>query len=156
MAVRRKQNNKKQETGLRGDVEYYMRLPYTMKVKYRPEQGGYYVAGYVELPDLTMTGDTPEEAVRDLLAEKADWFKTCLAEGIAIPLPVEPRKYSGKIMVRIPPSLHESLIEIADTEGVSLNQVMVAALSRTVGRKEAAGTARNGPLREKSQIPSTK
>lgn len=127
----------KQDNGLRKDVAYYMTLPYTMKVKYRPEQGGYYVAGYVELPDLTMTGESPEEAVRELLAERADWFKSCLDEGIDIPLPVEPRKYSGKIMVRIPPSLHESLIEIADTEGVSLNQVMVAALSRSVGRKEA-------------------
>ncbi|ADJ26737.1 HicB family protein [Dehalogenimonas lykanthroporepellens BL-DC-9] len=128
---------KKQGDKLGRDVDYYMNLPYTMKVKYRPEQGGYYVAGYVELPDLTMTGESPEEAVRELLAEKADWFKTSLDEGIDIPLPVEPRKYSGKIMVRIPPSLHESLIEIADAEGVSLNQVMVSALSRSVGRKEA-------------------
>ena len=127
---------RKKSSGLRHDVDYYMNLPYTMTVKYRPEQGGYYVAGYVELPDLTMTGDTPEEAVRELLAEKADWFKTCLDEGFAIPLPVEPRKYSGKIMVRIPPSLHESLIEIAAAEGVSLNQVMVAALSRSAGRRE--------------------
>ena len=125
------------DSGLKNDVEYYMRLPYTMKVKYRPEQCGYYVASYVELPDLTMTGDTPEEAVKELLAEKVDWFKTCLELGVTIPLPVEPQKYSGKIVVRIPPSLHESLIEIADMEGVSLNQVMVAALSRSVGRNEA-------------------
>jgi hypothetical protein len=40
-------------------VEYYMKLPYTMTVQYQAEQGGYYVAGFLELPDLTMTGFYP-------------------------------------------------------------------------------------------------
>jgi predicted RNase H-like HicB family nuclease len=55
------------EADIKKQVEYYMSLPYNMTVKYRSEQGGYYVAGYTELPDLTMTGDTPEEAVKELL-----------------------------------------------------------------------------------------
>jgi predicted HicB family RNase H-like nuclease len=121
---------------LEKQIELFMSLPYTMTVKYRPEQGGYYVAGYIELPDLTMTGDTPEEAVRELLAEKPEWFETCLKLGINIPLPIEPQKYSGKFVLRMPPSLHESLVQIADKEGVSLNQYMVAALSRSVGIHE--------------------
>jgi predicted HicB family RNase H-like nuclease len=112
---------------LEKQIELFMSLPYTMTVKYRPEQGGYYVAGYIELPDLTMTGDTPEEAVRELLEEKPEWFETCLKLGINIPLPIEPQKYSGKFVLRMPPSLHESLIQIADKEGVSLNQYMVAS-----------------------------
>jgi predicted HicB family RNase H-like nuclease len=114
-------------------IEYYMKLPYTMTVKHRPEQGGYYVAGYVELPDLTMTGDTPEEAVRELLSEKEDWFKTCLKLGVKIPLPVEAPKYSGEIRVRMPPSLHQTLAQRAASEGVSLNQYMVTGLARAVG-----------------------
>ncbi|MDD4924477.1 MAG: toxin-antitoxin system HicB family antitoxin [Dehalococcoidales bacterium] len=114
-------------------TEYYMNLPYTMTVKHRPEQGGYYVAGYVELPDLTMTGDTPEEAVRELLSERHDWFKTCLKLGVKIPLPVETPKYSGEIRVRMPPSLHQALAQRANCEGVSLNQYMVTGLARAVG-----------------------
>ncbi|MBN1602197.1 MAG: hypothetical protein JW915_11350 [Chitinispirillaceae bacterium] len=62
-----------------------MNSHYTMMVKCRPEQSGYYVAGYVELPDLTMTGATPEEAVKELLAEKKEWFTLCLERGISIP-----------------------------------------------------------------------
>jgi len=54
---------------IKKQVEYYMNLPYTMTVRYLNEQGGYFVAGYIELPDLTMTGDTPEEAVKELLVE---------------------------------------------------------------------------------------
>ncbi len=118
-------------------VAHYMSLPYTMTVRHRTEQGGYHVASYVELPDLTMTGDTPEDAVRELLTEKREWFEECLKRGIPIPLPVEPRKYSGKIVLRIPPSLHEALIRIAALEGVSLNQYMLSALSRVLGCDEA-------------------
>jgi predicted RNase H-like HicB family nuclease len=77
------------EIDIKKQVEYYMSLPYTMMVKFRPEQGGYYVAGYIELPDLTMTGDTPEEAVKELLIEKPNWFETCLKLGVKIPLPVK-------------------------------------------------------------------
>lgn len=125
------------EADVKKQVEYYMRLPYTMTVKFRPEQGGYYVAGYIELPDLTMTGDTPEEAVKELLVEKPEWFETCLKLGVKIPLPIEPQKYSGKIVLRMPPSMHESLIQIAELEGISLNQYMLAAIARSIGRDEA-------------------
>ena len=125
------------ETDIKKQVEYYMSLPYTMTVKFRSEQGGYYVASYVELPYLTMTGDTPDRAVKELLTEKPEWFKECLKLGIHIPLPVKPQKYSGKIVLRIPPSMHESLINLSNLEGISLNQFMLAALSRTVGLEEA-------------------
>jgi len=127
------------EIDIKKQVEHYMSLAYTMTVKFRPEQGGYYLASYVELPDLSMTGDTPEEAVRELLAEKHEWFTECLKRGIPIPLPVEPQKYSGKIVLRIPSSLHASLIRVAALEGVSLNQYMLAALSRALGYNEAEG-----------------
>ena len=124
------------EIDIKKQVERYMSLPYTMTVKYRPEQGGYYVAGYTELPDLNMTGVTPEEAVKELLIEKPDWFEECLKLGINIPLPVEPQKYSGKIVVRIPPSMHESLIKLSELEGISLNQFMLMSLARAVGYPE--------------------
>jgi len=123
-------------TDIKKQVEYYMSLPYTMTVKYRPEQGGYYVASYIELPDLNMTGNTPEEAVKELLTEKPEWFETCLELGIKIPLPAEPQKYSGKIVLRMPPTMHESLIQIAELEGVSLNQYMLTSLSRSIGFDE--------------------
>ena len=128
------------KTDIKKQVEYYMSLPYTMTIKYRPEQGGYYVASYIELPDLTMTGDTPEAAVKELLIEKPEWFETCLKLGVKIPLPVEPQRYSGKIVVRMPPSMHESLIRIAKLEGISLNQYMLAAIAKSMGFDEAHTT----------------
>jgi predicted HicB family RNase H-like nuclease len=121
------------KNNLEKQIEYYMNLPYTMTIKHRSEQRGYYVAGYIELPDLTMTGNSPEEAVRELLNERRDWFKTCLSLGIKIPLPVDSPRYSGEIRVRMPPSLHQTLAQRAASEGVSLNQYMVTGLARAVG-----------------------
>jgi antitoxin HicB len=132
------------ETEITKQVGYYLSLPYTMTVKFRLEQGGYYVASYIELPDLTMTGETPEEAVRELQDEKREWFEECLKRGISIPLPVEPQKYSGKIVLRMPSSMHESLIRIAELEGVSLNQYMLSAISRALGRDEATRCEQEG------------
>jgi hypothetical protein len=43
-------------TELKKKVDYYVGLPYTMTIEYCEEQGGYYVASYIELPDFTMTG----------------------------------------------------------------------------------------------------
>ena len=42
----------------------------------------------------------------------------------------ELEKYSGKLVIRIPRSLHKSLKEEAAAEGVSLNQYMLYKLAR--------------------------
>lgn len=39
-------------------------------------------------------------------------------------------EYSGKLVLRIPRSLHKSLKEAADMEGVSLNQYMLYKLAK--------------------------
>lgn len=39
-------------------------------------------------------------------------------------------EYSGKLVLRIPRSLHKALKEAAEIEGVSLNQYMLYKLSR--------------------------
>ena len=44
--------------------------------------------------------------------------------------PVSLEEYSGKLVLRIPRSLHKALKEAAEIEGVSLNQYMLYKLSR--------------------------
>ncbi len=54
-------------------------------------------------------------------------------DGTSIPLSdfkAELEKYSGRLVLRIPRSLHKALKEAADMEGVSLNQYMLYKLSR--------------------------
>lgn len=111
-------------------AEYYASLPYTITVERRDDQGTYYVAKYIELPHFMMTGSTPEEAVRELESEKLEWFEFNLEKGNRIPLPLKSRKYSGKIILRMSPKLHEHLIELSELQGISLNNYMVKALSQ--------------------------
>jgi len=122
---------------IQSQVEHYANLPYTITVE-KEDDGDdpYYVARVIELPDLLMTGDTPEEAIAELDSVKREWITTNLELGNKMPEPLSTRKYSGKVVLRIPSSLHESLVKISEIEGVSLNQYMVSTLSRQVGRNE--------------------
>lgn len=111
-------------------AKYYANLPYTITVERYDDQGVYYVARYIELPHFIMTGKTPEEAVRELEREKLEWFELNLEEGNKIPLPLKSRKYSGKIILRMPSKLHEHLIELSELQGTSLNNYMVKTLAQ--------------------------
>ena len=44
-------------------------------------------------------------------------------------------KHSGKLLVRMPATLHDELARAAETEGVSLNQWITGALASAVGWK---------------------
>jgi len=119
------------------EVETYASLPYTVKVEPQDDgKGIYYVAKVVELPNLIMTGETREEALKDLEAVKKEWIQTYLELGNKMPVPLVSRKYSGKIIVRMPPTLHEVLAKLAENEGVSFNQYMISSLARCAGQDE--------------------
>ena len=66
--------------------------------------------------DLAMLAEA--EAVNDGSAVSLEDFKHELEE------------YSGRLVLRIPRSLHKALKEAAAVEGVSLNQYMLYKLSR--------------------------
>lgn len=119
-----------EEKELKEKAKYYANLPYTIAIERCDDQGIYYVARYIELPHFIMTGDTPEEAVRELESEKIEWFEFNLEKGNKIPLPLKSRKYSGKIILRMPPKLHEHLIELSELQGTSLNSFMVKTLAQ--------------------------
>jgi predicted RNase H-like HicB family nuclease len=114
-------------------VEYYERLPYHIILEQWDDGGGvYWVARVAELPHCLIHADTPEEAVTEIQEVKRDWIKSNLERGLKIPEPVS-HKHSGRISLRIPPSLHLMLSNIATVQDVSLNQFMTMALAQTVG-----------------------
>ncbi len=47
--------------------------------------------------------------------------------------------HSGRLLLRMPRTLHAELAARSDAEGVSLNQFIVAALARTVSQAPASG-----------------
>lgn len=72
--------------------------------------------------------ESPDDIDRAMLAEAS-----AVDDGSTVSLE-EFRKsleeYSGRLVLRIPRSLHKSLKESAEAEGVSLNQYMLYKLSR--------------------------
>jgi antitoxin HicB len=131
------------EEEVKKKVQYYMNLPYTMTVKRYDDQGVYFLAGFVELPDLFMTGETPEEAVKELLAEKPEYFEECIKRGFKIPISARAQKYSGKLNFRMPKRLHEKVAAMAENEGVSINQYLLSVVSEAVGSDKVLSLSKN-------------
>lgn len=69
---------------------------------------------------------TPEEAASLAEAEAMDDGTTMTLEEFRKSL----EEYSGKLVLRIPRSLHKELKEAAEVEGVSLNQYMLYKLAK--------------------------
>jgi antitoxin HicB len=55
---------------------------------------------------------------------------SALEDGETVPEPAGRQTYNGTVVVRMPRTLHRRLIERADEEGVSANQLAVALLAK--------------------------
>lgn len=112
------------------NVKDYMELPYNYIVQpIKDESGEYFYAHVLELDGCQSTGDTFEEAYKNLKEAMEGWVEAKLEGGFEIPLPVGYEDFSGKFVVRIPKTLHYQLSLEAEKEGVSLNQYALYKLS---------------------------
>lgn len=111
----------------RKPLEYYLALRYPITLI--PEAEGGYTVKINDLPGCVSVGETVEEALAMIDDARRLWLEVAYEHGDDIPLPSTEREYGGKVLVRMPPSLHRRLLEGAEAEGVSLNQHIVALLS---------------------------
>jgi antitoxin HicB len=117
------------------DLKYYLELPYRI-VLYPALEGGY-VVEIPELPGCLSQGETAEEAHAMIQEAKVNWLESALEDCIEIPEPARGvNEYSGKLNIRIPKSLHRTLVEKAKEEKVSLNQYISYQLSSGIGHKK--------------------
>jgi len=98
-----------------------------------------YEARVKELPDLAEYGDSFKE-VYDLAIDAIEATAEIFAEkGRAMPKPHEDQyDFSGRVTLRIPKSLHRSLANSAEDEGVSLNHYLVSILAHFNGFRMGA------------------
>lgn len=101
-----------------------------------PEEGGGYVASILEFPGLVADGETAEEALENLEQAAKSWVEVALANGQEVREPVDFNGYSGKVALRLPRSIHSQASQMAEQEGVSLNQFLVAAIAHYLGGKQ--------------------
>ena len=113
------------------DVKDYLKLPYHIVIQYiTDDDGSYYFATVREFDGCMSHGDTYAEAFQNIQEAMEGWIETKLANGFAVPDPIDDSRYSGKFVLRIPKTLHAQLAMEAEKEGVSLNQYALYRLSR--------------------------
>lgn len=116
----------------------YMAQPYARIII--PELDGSFRGEVMEFPGCIALGDTPSEALQNLEEVAVDWVVSALERNQSIPPPLDGNsEFSGKLMLRIPKSLHKKATWYADREGVSLNQFIVYSLSMAVGERRNMG-----------------
>lgn len=112
--------------------------PYRRVVQ--PDEEAGFLAFAPDLPGCMTDGATTEEALHHLDEAMLVWLEAAIAAGRPIPEPaalVAPVQASGRLLVRMPRSMHAGLLERARVEGVSANQLVVAAVAKEMGRLPA-------------------
>ncbi|MBM4416430.1 MAG: type II toxin-antitoxin system HicB family antitoxin [Chloroflexi bacterium] len=119
------------ERQLMSAVDELLRAPFA-RVLVPVEEGGF-VAQVLELEGCFAQGDTPDEAMAELQGAMRDWLDAAIAAGQSIPTPLGLKEYSGRLVLRIPPTLHERAAQRAALEHVSLNQLLLTAVAMYLG-----------------------
>jgi predicted RNase H-like HicB family nuclease len=125
---------------MRMQMSDYLSRPYHIVLVPDESEDGYvgWVASVSELPGCLAQGKTAGEALEHIEEAKLEWIAAQLADGKPVPEASPDPSGSGKVLIRMPASLHDRMAWEAERQGVSLNQLCVALLSGGVGWQLAA------------------
>ena len=118
------------------DISYYKSLRYKMVWEYDKKDRVYFV-NFPDLPGCLAHGRTEQEALRAALKIKDEWLEATYAAGWEVPEPSEALETNGRVTLRLPKYLHQKVIERAEEEGVSQNQLILSFIAQGL---EKAGT----------------
>jgi predicted RNase H-like HicB family nuclease len=119
-------------------VRHYLSLPYRIAItRDGADAEDAWRAQVEELPGCEACGATPADAAERLPSAMADWVAGALSEGREIPEPRSARSYSGKLLLRMPLTLHAELAQAAEREQVSLNAYITGQLAAAIGWRRA-------------------
>lgn len=109
-----------------------------------------------EFPDLVGCvggGNTLQEAIEDAQISKEIYLEYLEENNMDIPIPTI-QKFdlpSGRISLRVAKSTHKKLLELADSDGVSLNSYINSAINEKIGQSNVFNCV-NGLLDSMQQI----
>ncbi len=114
-----------------------MNLAYPVEIqKVKEDEGGGYLASIPLLSGCMSDGETLEEAYDNIEEAKEEWLGSMLERNMEIPESMEEQEnFSGRFIVRLPKSLHRTLVKLSHREGVSLNQYVTNTLAFAAGQK---------------------
>ncbi len=121
-------------------LDDYLDLPYHFAIARDEDAAGddAWVARVEELEGCEARGRTPQEAAANVRGALEAWIAPALARGQQIPAPRAAATHSGRLLLRMAPTLHAELARAAEREDVSLNQFVSSALAGAVGWRAAA------------------
>ena len=101
---------------------------YTYRVTWSVEDNEH-VGLCAEFPPLSWLAPTPEKALSGIRRTVAEAVADMQDSGEPIPEALADKKFSGRFVVRIPPSVHRALATEAAENGLSLNRLVSAKLT---------------------------
>ncbi len=101
---------------------------YGFNILWSDEDNGF-IATCADFPGLSAFGETTDEALAEANIALELFIATLEETGKEVPEPTKVPQHSGQVRLRMPKSLHGSLIQKARNEGVSLNTWIVTLLA---------------------------
>jgi predicted HicB family RNase H-like nuclease len=95
------------------------------------DDDGEYLAHFVEMPNVSAFGGSPEDALMELATAWEGVKESYQKHGEPIPVAPAKKEYSGQFNVRIDRRLHRALAIEAAKAGVSLNAIVSQKLARS-------------------------
>jgi len=132
----------------------YTGLPYhLLVVRDGEDKAKPWTASVEELPGCTSQGKTSEEALGGIQSAMAKWIAVAVDEGREIPEPRSATSHSGRLLLRMPRTLHADLTRASEREGVSLNQFITDVLAAAVVWRAGPQASRPGTTTPINQAP---
>jgi predicted HicB family RNase H-like nuclease len=94
------------------------------------DDDGEYLAHFVELPNVSAFGESPEDVLRELQTAWEGVKESYRKYGEPVPVAPARKEYSGQFNVRIDRRVHRALAIEAAKAGVSLNAIVSQKLAR--------------------------
>jgi antitoxin HicB len=134
-------------------MRHYLSLPYRIALTRDGGDGERpWRATIEELAGCEAKGSTPADAAGRILPALAEWVASAHAEGREVPEPRSGRSHSGRLLLRMPTTLHGDLAEAAEREQVSLNAYINMLL---VSARRSRRTDWAGPQAEPESSPQS-
>jgi predicted HicB family RNase H-like nuclease len=89
-----------------------------------------FVGTVAEFPSLAWLDESERDAFEGIKQIVADIVVEMIEGGETPPTPLSERDFSGKLMLRIPPELHQRLATEAAENNISLNRLISARLAK--------------------------
>jgi predicted RNase H-like HicB family nuclease len=112
-----------------------MENEYPLTVEWSKEDHQYVVT-CPAFPGLSAFGETREQALTEAETVLRLFVESYKERQIELPEARTVEDFSGQFRVRLPKSLHRQAAHLAESDGISLNQLVISAVEARVGAKQ--------------------